>query len=445
MGFQILIVEDDQLIGAYLKEIVSKHHRAFLCRDLQSAKKAISQTRFDLVFTDLNLIPTEESLEGLEVIKYCKEFNIPSVVLTSHGEEAVIQQAFKNGCSHYLVKDEFESELERIIRNTLGDPIEKYIDRYLNTTCSHYRALLKSVLERSQYSNTPILLTGETGVGKTHLAKVIHSFTDQAGPFVSKNLSELSDHVIESELFGHKKGAFTGALEDKKGWIEKANGGTLFLDEIGSLSPKAQVKLLKVLEEKIITPVGSTEEIKVDFKLITATCDDLQSKIQNGEFRVDFYFRIKGIEMPIPALKDRINDLDKVILDYNGNQTRKLFFTEKALNTLKSYDWPGNFRELQSLLTSLSSQRESLITEDIIKKLTQPKNSDDHSNSFLTPKLSNDILTHGLPEAVRRLEFEAFKKVVSLYGMKPNKICDALKISKSVFYRLQAQLEPNHG
>ncbi len=446
MAFQILILEDDKLLADYLSSIVAKYHRPFVCYDLESAKKALKNVNPDLVFTDLNL-SKEKSFEGLDMVSACKEMNIPSIVLTSHGEEEVIQQAFERGCSHYLVKDEFEAEVERIIKTTLGDASEKFINDNLQTTSLEFKSQVKYLMERSQNRELPILLTGETGVGKTHLAKLIHDFNQEEAPFITKNLSELSDNVVESELFGHKKGAFTGALEDRKGWIEQAHGGTLFLDEIGSLSPNVQRKLLKVIEEKTLTPVGSTKPITVDFRLITATCEDLQEKIENAEFRIDFYFRIKGIEVNIPALRRRIEDIDLALRSINSVQKRKLFFTPQAISLLKDHTWPGNFRELHSLVKTLQSGNESMITPEQIQTLLTPETSSQkmYQEELLTPKINNDILTHGLPEAIKKLENEAFKKIVALHGMKPNKICDRLKISKSVFYRLQSQLESIHG
>jgi len=446
MAFQILILEDDKLLADYLSSIVAKFHRPFVCYDLESAKKALKNVNPDLVFTDLNL-SKERSFEGLDMVSACKEMNIPSIVLTSHGEEEVIQQAFERGCSHYLVKDEFEAEVERIIKTTLGEPSENFLKENLHTTSKEFKSQAKSLLERSHNRELPILLTGETGVGKTHLAKLIHDYNQANAPFITKNLSELSDNVVESELFGHKKGAFTGALEDRKGWIEQADGGTLFLDEIGSLSPKVQQKLLKVIEEKTLTPVGSTKAIRVNFRLITATCEDLQEKIENGEFRIDFYFRIKGIDVNIPPLRQRVDDIDQALKSINSIQKRKLFFTLEAIALLKDHSWPGNFRELHSLVKTLQSGNESLITPEQIQTLLTPAKSSKEINQeeLLTPKINNDILTHGLPEAIKKLENEAFKKIVALHGMKPNKICDRLKISKSVFYRLQSQLEAIHG
>ena len=413
MGFQILIIEDDQLLAKYLKDIVSKHHRTFVCHDLESAKNAISNINPDLVFTDLNL-SNDVPLEGLSIVKICKSQNIPSVVLTSHGEDEVIREAFIRGCSHYLVKDEFENEVERIIKNTLGDPSEKYISDHLKTNSSEFKSQVKFLLERSSNRSLPLLLTGETGVGKTHLAQLIHKYEDSKKPFISKNLTELSETVVESELFGHKKGAFTGATEDRKGWIEQANGGTLFLDEIGALSLNTQQKLLKVLEEKKITPVGSTETINVDFRLITATCENLQEKIENGEFRVDFYFRIKGAELTIPPLRRRIEDLESFISEENKKQKRKIFFTDDAIKGLKEYSWPGNFRELKSILNSIYSGNESLIGMDQVRPLLRIGKTEVENQELLTPKLNNDILTNGLPDAIKRLETEVFKNLVVL-------------------------------
>lgn len=445
MGFQILIIEDDQLLASYLADIVSSYHRPFIAHSLEKAQETLKNIKPDLVFTDLNLSP-DIAYEGLQVVELCKDMDIPSVVLTSHAEDEVIREAFIKGCSHYVVKDEFEEEVEKIIKMTLGDPSEKFLNQNLKTSSEDFHTQVKHMLERSSNRDLPILLTGETGVGKTHLAQLIHRYHNETAPFVAKNLTELSSTVIESELFGHKKGAFTGALEDRKGLIEMAAGGTLFLDEIGALPLALQQKLLKVIEEKSFTPVGSNKEMKVDFRLITATCENLQEKIANGEFRVDFYFRIKGIEMTIPTLSQRIEDIDMVIKEFNQNQSRKVFLTDDALTTLKEHSWPGNFRELYGVLKSIYSGPKSMIDADEIGRfLCAPNKNEKDLSEYLTPKISSDILAHGLPEAIKKIEAEMFKKIVSLNGMKPNKICETLQISKSVFYRLQSQWESTHG
>lgn len=444
MGFQILIVEDDQLLASYLSEIVGKHHRPFVAHTLKDAQNILKNVKPDLVFTDLNLSDREPH-EGLYIVEECKKMGVPSIVLTSHAEEEIIAKAFQKGCSHYLIKDEFEAQVERIIKTTLGDPSEKFLKENLTTTSKDFHSQVRHLLERAENQELPILLTGETGVGKTHLARLIHDYHNENAPFVAKNLTELSTTVIESELFGHKKGAFTGATEDRKGLIELADGGTLFLDEIGALPLAIQQKILKVIEEKSFTPVGSNKEITVDFRLITATCDDLQEKIENGEFRVDFYFRLKGAELTIPPLRARIRDLDTVIASSNAKCSRKLFFTDEALSELREHHWPGNFRELHAVLKNLHSGTQSRIDADLISELLHTKDDQTSENGYLGPKLSSDILSEGLPEAIKKIEGEIFRKVIALYGMKPNKICETLKISKSVFYRLQSQWEAQHG
>ncbi len=444
MGFQILIVEDDQLLASYLSNIVGKYHRPFVAHTLENAQNILKNIKPDLVFTDLNL-SDEHSYEGLEVVSLCKEMAIPSVVLTSHGENEIIREAFVRGCSHYLVKDEFEDEVERIIKTTLGDPSEKFLKDHLKTISTEFHTQVKHLLERSANRELPLLLTGETGVGKTHLASLIHKYNDPSAPFIAKNLTELSSTVIESELFGHKKGAFTGATEDRKGWIEMAQGGTLFLDEIGALPLSIQQKLLKVIEEKSLTPVGASSPIDVDFRLITATCEDLEKKIENGEFRVDFYFRIKGIEMTIPPLRERIGDIDSILSEFNLNQSRKIFLTDEAMTVLREHSWPGNFRELHTVAKNIYSGSKSMIDVPDITPLLYSKPKESTEQDYLSPKISSDILDQGLPEAIKKIESEIFKKIVALHGMKPNKICETLKISKSVFYRLQSQWEATHG
>lgn len=281
---------------------------------------------------------------------------------------------------------------------------------------------LEDCLKYGRNTNLPLLLIGESGTGKTHLAKAVHKAIRPDKPFINLNLLELNPNLLESELFGHQRGAFTGARENKTGLLEKANGGTLFLDEIGALPLETQAKLLKVIEEKRFSPVGSNEYKEVEFSLITATCQDLETMIDKGEFREDFYFRLTGHITRLKPLKERKEDILFFLQHFQKNYSRRLYFTEAFKAQVKDYDWPGNIRELNQLYHKLQCEPSAVVHE------------------LVDLRSSKEELQINLPNAIEELEKEIFQKAYRHYQGKTNKICQSLKISKSVFYRLQDSL-----
>lgn len=348
------------------------------------------------------------------------------VVITNHHSN--IASLFEAGAKHVFCGKNAEKEAKEFINRR---NYEEFFDSY-STSDSHFHASILRALQ-GHSSKVPLLLLGESGVGKTHLAEKIHSFLNPTSPFISKNLCELSSQLIESELFGHVKGAFTGALQDKEGLLSLADGGTLFLDEIGSLPLEIQKKLLKVLEEGTFTPVGSLKERKISFNLITATCDDLKSLIEKGGFREDFYFRLCGEVITIPALRDRPNDIRFLLKSFQKDFSRQLFFSKEILDKVIDMPWKGNIRELYFFYSKLQRGPESYITE-----LPLP----------LAPRRQKQevkLEDGGLPELIGKFEDQFFEEAIQKHGNRPNRICQELKISKSVFYRLQEKFNLDRG
>ena len=300
------------------------------------------------------------------------------------------------------------------------ESLSKPLSQYLQTKDSEYLARAERCLRFASNPQVPILLLGESGCGKTHFAKALHTLLRPKTPFVALNLLEFSRGTLESALFGHKKGAFTGATSEREGILARANGGTLFLDEIGALSLDLQRKLLKVIEEKCFYPLGSQKPVQVDFHLVSATCDDLKKKIEEEKFRADFYYRLSGHHFLMKPLRERTHDIELLLKSFQRSYSRHLHFTEEALASFRRYSWPGNVRELSHLFHKLQCQRSSVIHE-----LTE---------------LKEDTLKKTLPEMISELESEVFKREFELHRGKPNKVCQGLGISKSVFYRLQEQI-----
>lgn len=237
--------------------------------------------------------------------------------------------------------------------NRVGDNSKKGIDEII--TNSTPMAQIAQMILRIAPSNLSILITGESGVGKQVVAEAIHTSSHRKGPFIDTHCASFSPTLLEDELFGHEKGAYTGALSSKKGIFERANGGTLFLDEIGEIDSVMQVKLLKVLEEKRFVPLGGEKEIKSDFRLISATNRNLKKEVEEGRFREDLYYRINKMTLEIPPLRERKNDIMALAASFlkkysTENNKSVVGFTEEATEMLLNYRWPGNIRELQNVI-----------------------------------------------------------------------------------------------
>lgn len=450
----ILVVEDDRFFRANVVRSLKQYGNIFSAGNLKDALKHIKSEKLDIAFVDLNLTDDLTSFEGLSVVDACKELSIETFVLTGHESREVISKAYERGCHHYFSKFDFDSNVSGIIGNILknrsDDQLNKFFETDYITTDNGLKGQIKFIKDQALGINK-VLITGETGVGKTKIAKFVHKLTDENSPFVHVNLSELQENLIESELFGHKKGAFTGADSNKVGLIEMANNGTLFIDEIGTTPISIQKKLLKVIEEKKFTPVGSTEEKMSNFRLITATCDDLPSLIEEEKFRVDFYFRIKGAEINIPPLRKRKDDIGKLVDYFISKSPRKIAFSEDAYQALIEYDWKGNIRELENFITEMASFSVGLININNLPpymhnerlefaKVNCAKNVEE-GRTLVTSSMKEIVSKHGLGELIKRIENEFFIEARKNGNGKINEIARKLQISKSLLYRIQKNVD----
>jgi|GEM_PF-1163448 len=284
-------------------------------------------------------------------------------------------------------------------------------------------------------NNQSLLIHGETGVGKTRLAKALHNSWSPKGNFVGRNLQELSPSLFEAEIFGVVKGAYTGSHETKPGILELANNGTLFLDEITALPKNLQQKLLKVLDEGVYTPVGGTKEKTCKFRLVSASCEGVNEISKN--LRSDFFYRIANQVLKIPALRERKEDLEEILESFQGGHQRKLFYTPEALSVIKQQSWPGNLRELNSLHNQLLAERTSIIKTIEIEQALNSEDSE--GNSAKEIKISKKLDT-----LIRDLEIQSFNQAMKKHGRKPNAICRELGISKSVYYRIENEYNLNY-
>ncbi len=363
----ILVIDDERSMLELLEIILTKEGYQVTCAE--SGKKAISllqKASYDLLLCDIKL----GDISGIEVLKRAKQRNPESVVIMisaySSAENAV--EAMNQGAYDYVPKPFDNEELKYTVKSALDmrtlDQEKKAInvDRYETL---HFGKIVGNsprmlhiydMIRQVAKTKTNILITGESGTGKELIAKAIHEQSDRKeNPFVVINCGSIPETLMESEFFGHKKGAFTGASDNKKGLFEVADQGTVFLDEIGELSTSFQVKLLRAVQEKVFKRVGDTQDISVDIRFISATNKDLNKEIIGGRFREDLFYRLNVIEIKIPPLRERTGDLKPLaqyFLDKYSKEMGKEItkISSYAIELLKKYDFPGNIRELENLL-----------------------------------------------------------------------------------------------
>ncbi|MDD5011068.1 MAG: sigma-54 dependent transcriptional regulator, partial [Phycisphaerae bacterium] len=378
----ILIVDDEAGHADVLAEALAQSGgETIAVYDAKNAIELLSTKHIDIVITDLNL--HNDKINGIDILKTAKEQNPNSdvILITAYATIDNCKEALREGAFDYLVKpidiDQLRAMTERAMKKFLtASVVAKDSDGFkfdgVIGKSSAMRSLL-AVLERVSPTNITVLIEGESGTGKELLAQAIHENSlRRNNAFKPINCAGLTESLLESELFGHAKGAFTGATEARKGLFEIADKGTLFLDEIGDMPLAMQAKLLRVLEDGIVVPVGSNKSTVVDVRVISATNHDLAKLVEQGKFRQDLYFRIKGVSVTVPALRDRLEDIP-LFVDYFLNQAAaelgqsKKTISETVLNILKTYSWPGNIRQLRNCISTMAvmSDSEKLHVKDI--------------------------------------------------------------------------------
>lgn len=408
----ILIVEDDRYIAKSLMARLAKYGNVHMASSYQEAKETIERTALDLSFIDLNLGNTD--VDGLSVLPVAIQNGIYPVILTSQEEENKKLASFKSGCKKYFIKHKFLDNPDKFIKPIFESLDESLLKDFFETKFLTSDAELKNAIKKLHKvvvnGAHSILLTGETGVGKTTIAKLVHSISGSKGKFVHLNIAEIREELLESELFGHKKGSFTGAIADKKGYFEEADGGTLFLDEIDSLPKHLQVKIQVALEERKFTRVGETHKRDVDFSLISASCQNIPALIEANQFRQDFYFRINGYEVNIPPLRERSGDIELFIEKSLRSFSSEVVFEKKALDLLKSFEWPGNVRQLNDTIKKFDIHNTYHIMEEDVLKLLNVKR--DGKAEVLTKKQKEFIYKNGFNVFMRQVEMEIMKDAI---------------------------------
>src|ERR1700751_4128364 len=363
----ILIVEDEAKMRRLLElNLGEDGFSTFSAEDAEAGLKLLRENPIDLVVTDLKL----PGMSGLDFLHKAKEQNasLPVVVMTAFGSVETAVEAMKAGASDYVLKPFSLAEIRIVVHKELDHPRLQEENRSLREALgekySHPNIVARSpkmqevlaTVERVAPTNSTVLLGGESGVGKDLIARAIHEKSRRAsGPFVKINSTAIPENLLESELFGYEKGAFTGAVASKPGKFELADKGTLFLDEIGDVPPATQVKLLRVLQEREFERLGGTKTVKVDVRLIAATNRDLREALEQGTFREDIYYRLNVVPIGIAPLRERkedIPDLVNLFVSRFASESGKTIdgITPQAMQMLVNYHWPGNVRELQNIV-----------------------------------------------------------------------------------------------
>lgn len=352
----ILLVDDDENMGYIVSKLLTgdDYRIEHVCTGLDALKKT-EEAFPDLMLLDLNL----PDISGMETLRRVKDVNrrIPIVILTAYADTEKTVKAIKAGAVDFIEKsldiENFRKRLRDIIKSV---NVPQKDDTGIIGSSPKIKKVI-SLIDRFALSDITVLLQGESGTGKEMFAKAIHKKSKRReGPFVPLDCATLTETLIESELFGHEKGAFTGASERKIGKFERAHGGTLFIDEVENLSPSNQAKLLRVIQEKQIERVGGSKPIKVDVRIIAASNTDLKEAVEKRRFRHDLYYRFSQVTIDIPPLRERIGDVDILahhfLASSHKESGRMVTISKEALKILNAHDWPGNVRELESVMKS---------------------------------------------------------------------------------------------
>jgi DNA-binding NtrC family response regulator len=366
---KILIIEDEAPIRRVLTKILSEENDTYSVQEAEDGLQGIELVKnedFDLILCDIKM-PKMDGVEVLEAIKKIKP-EIPMVMISGHGDLETAIQTMRLGAFDYISKPPDLNRLLNTVRNALDKKQLVVENKILKKKVSkNYEMIgeseaishIKTMIEKVAQTDARVLITGPNGTGKELVAHQLHEKSNRAQQaIIEVNCAAIPSELIESELFGHVKGAFTSAVKDRAGKFEAANGGTIFLDEIGDMSLSAQAKVLRALQENLIQRVGADKDIKVDVRVIAATNKDLKKEIAEGRFREDLYHRLAVILINVPALNDRRDDIPKLIAHFASKiseeqGTAKKVFSKQAIQLLQEYDWTGNIRELRNVVERL--------------------------------------------------------------------------------------------
>ncbi|MDB4292049.1 sigma-54 dependent transcriptional regulator [Maribacter sp.] len=418
----ILIIEDDAAFCKMLQKFLTKHdHQVQTSFSAPDAKSKFSETAFDVVLTDVRL----PDYDGIQLLSDIKESNPETqvILMTGYAEVSAAVKAMKNGAYDYISKPFTPTDIVSLVENALKAGAdskasktfpEKVLAPNIKTPQIRDGKAIKGISEASLKlqehielvapTDMSVLITGESGTGKEVTAKAIHDLSIRRNnSFIAVDCGAIPKELAASEFFGHIKGSFTGAIEDKIGNFEAANGGTLFLDEVGNLSYENQIQLLRALQERKIKKVGSNKEVTVDVRIITATNEDLGESVSKGTFREDLFHRLNEFSIQLPSLQDRFEDLilfaEHFLKKANTELNKHVkLFSKEVWNAFKIYHWPGNLRELQNVIkrSVLLTTGEEVKIEALPKEISNPSEKDTIKGQFSKSEFEKDRIIKAL-------------------------------------------------
>ncbi|CAM4088433.1 sigma-54 dependent transcriptional regulator [Flavobacterium antarcticum] len=437
---KILVIEDDVAFCKLVEKFLTKNnYEVSTAFSAAEAKGKIANTTFDLILTDLRL-PDSDGMTLLS--EFTKEIPVtPVVLMTGYSDINTAVKAIKNGAADYISKPFNPDEVLIVVANALinaeivSEPKQTQAKITTKVTAESNSEFVLGIspasLKLAEYiklvspTDISVLIIGESGTGKEVIAQKIHkNSTRSKKPFIAVDCGTIPKDLAASEFFGHIKGSFTGALNDKVGYFEAANGGTIFLDEIGNLSYENQVQLLRALQERKIKPVGSNKEISVDIRIITATNEDLREAVKNGDFREDLYHRINEFSITSPSLKERKGDLlifAEFFLEKANQQLNRevIGFSDEVIQIFQNYSWPGNLREMQNIV-----KRSTLLTSgDFIERAVLP------SELFLVHPEKDEVVF-----SLSQNEKEAIIQALEQTQNNKSEAAKLLKINRKTLY-----------
>lgn len=448
MTHKILVVDDEEIIRDSIYYVLEKE--GYIVEKAENGKAAydiLVNNHFELVITDIEM-PVMKGTELLEKIKTL-DVQTSVIIITAFGSLDTAITALRNGASDYILKpvefDELLIKVKRLIENkdlllenrVLREEIHrKYdFDNIVGKSASIKKVY--DMIEAVAETDTTVLISGNSGTGKELVARALHYKSKRKNkPFVAVNCGAISENLIESELFGHKKGAFTGAISDKEGFIKAADGGTLFLDEISEMPPQLQVKLLRAIQEKEYTPVGTTSSLPVNVRFIATTNRNLEEEVKAGRFRDDLYYRINVIDIHLPSLKEREEDIH-LLADHFLNKYRKelnkniMGIDSEAMHALLNHEWKGEVRELENII----ERAVIFCKSDLIKIQDLPP-------SFKLKTDEADFSFSGsLDDSVRKFERDFILRALQNNDNNKEKTADSLSVGLSTLYRKLKELD----
>lgn len=459
----LLVVDDEKTQREGLRDRLEDQYEVYIAENAEEAVDLMESEPIDVLLTDYKM-PKEDGLSLIARAKNLERFSKPPVciLMTAYGSEDIAVEAMKHGADDYIPKGgrllvDLEKKISRsfkisaskaenktqILEGENADS-QRQSDKKLKNIVGESPAMKRvfKIVNKVAPSSASVLITGESGTGKELIAKAIHQLSTRAGnALVIVHCAGLSINLMESELFGHEKGAFTGAHARRIGRFEQANGGTIFLDEIGEIDSSTQIKLLRILGERSFERVGSNRTLNTDVRLVTATNKDLQQLVAEGSFREDLYYRLRVVEIPLPPLRERASDIrplaEKFLQEFarqHGKKERE--FTPTALQCLTQFDWPGNVRELRSAVEHAvvfaSGEQKQIEHDDLPYELQKLLPAGDSSEELESPL--------SIEQNVKRLILQALEQT---NGNK-TEAARLLGISRRTLLRKIAQWETNH-